>query len=111
MYDLSQQCIDSTVSSVHRGIKLLDEHVPGWHKSVTPGTLDCTSGRNNVLGQLFGTSEEGCIILGSGAGDRDFLFHFGFCVNSLENWKAQARLVDDTWMSAILSRMIVAEAQ
>ncbi len=103
-FDLSHECQHATITACSRGVGLLDTVFPDWWQSINPDTLDCTSGRHNVLGQIYGTSEQGRIMLGSGAGDRDFLFHHGFCVNSLENWKEQARLVDTLWRMGVSER-------
>jgi hypothetical protein len=42
-----------------RGAALLDRHRPGWASEVDPARLDLASGEDDVLGQLYGSFDEG----------------------------------------------------
>jgi hypothetical protein len=42
-----------------RGAQLLDRHWPGWADKVDAQRLDLASGEDNVLGQLYGSFDEG----------------------------------------------------
>jgi hypothetical protein len=49
---------------VKNGARLLDNLVPGWANLVETASLDLGSSSNCVLGQLFGTYEDGLRALG-----------------------------------------------
>lgn len=51
---------------VARGAALLDEKHPGWDRLIDLETLDMTSGTRCVLGQLYGTLDDGEAVLGLG---------------------------------------------
>src|SRR6266567_5538618 len=42
-----------------RGAALLDQHWPGWAHAVEPQRLDLASSEDDVLGQLYGSLDEG----------------------------------------------------
>ncbi len=42
-----------------RGAALLDQRWPGWAREIDPGRLDLASSEDDVLGQLYGSFDEG----------------------------------------------------
>ncbi len=46
-------------TGVGRGIELLDQHVPGWHRQLRVADLDIDDPWRCVLGQLFGSYLDG----------------------------------------------------
>lgn len=60
-----------------RGAALLDQHRPGWERELELYLLNMHSCSNCVLGQLYGTYENGCHALNVDR-IRDEPEHFGF---------------------------------
>lgn len=51
-------------AEVEKGIKLLDEKVPGWRERIDPDSLDMSDCFQCILGQLFGSFSDGSKKLG-----------------------------------------------
>lgn len=52
------------IPAVKRGIKFLDENVPDWHDRVDVQKLDLGSCQECILGQLYGSFDDGYRELG-----------------------------------------------
>src|SRR2546423_13097651 len=55
---------DTAEEAVSFGVALLDEHAPDWAEAIDVDTLTMSEGNRCVLGQLFGSYEKGCDVLG-----------------------------------------------
>jgi len=60
-----------TDDRIARGCRILDEACPGWHAFIDLDTLDISSLRECVLGQLYGDFHTGRAALGLSAVDAE----------------------------------------
>lgn len=91
------------VKRMRKGVKLLNEQAPGWHRKVKISTLDLSSNDNCILGQVFGEYTNGLELLDINSNDetRNGPAHgFSLCSEEWTNeriadmtewWKKQIR--------------------
>ncbi len=56
--------MNSVLSPVQQGARLLDRENPGWYRHIDNGALNLANTRNCVLGQLYGRYTFGAMWLG-----------------------------------------------
>ena len=60
-YESDDGDISAEKAAVHKGAKLLDKILPGWHTKVNLERLNMGSGTMCMMGQLFGDRVEGAL--------------------------------------------------
>lgn len=88
---------DSVEEAVSFGVAILDEHTPGWADSIDVPTLILSDGGQCVLGQLFGTYDQGCELLGI---YEETPTRCGFNVEGQKPWQP----LQDEWTRVITER-------
>jgi hypothetical protein len=68
---------------VQRGVKLLDEKVPGWTDRIDPAELNMQYHETCMLAQLYGSYERGLMALNL---DKHKAFRCGFILNRRHWW-------------------------
>ena len=86
------------------GAALLDKKFPDWAKKIDVRYLNMASAVNCVLGQLYGTSENGCAELG-GDNPRDFLFAHGFMATPIGGLERNLEALKADWCACIERRV------
>lgn len=98
---------------VARGAALLDEQVPGWERRIDPDRLDVTSACGCILGQVFGSYDDGCRQLQLGVTD-DELFEVDTLEAARHGFETYglSLYVDlqDAWDNMLATRVLSASA-
>lgn len=87
-----------------KGAKLLDDAMPGWAGLINVETLDMSGARMCILGQLYGSSEEGCRVLGMD-NYRSFRPTCGFEASSIGGYAENCQLLKCDWLTQISMRI------
>lgn len=92
---------------VARGVKLLDEQVPGWDERIRLGSLDMADGTKCVLGQLYGEYPRAVdVLFGSKYGGLLFSTGYRYGFNTYFAYKFGP--LDREWTRVILERRFAA---
>lgn len=86
--------------SAARGAQLLDKIEPGWFNHINVGNLDISSGSFCILGQLYGTYEQGIDHHLPGEISAYNSANWGFCLGRNESYAD----LDMAWLSEIMAR-------
>lgn len=86
------------------GAAFLDERWPGWWKRVNSRTLNVESCLNCVLGQLFGSYQEGMDWVSDMTGHK-FACRYGFATGTMGNYK----LLTELWVEVLTQRRLAEE--
>lgn len=94
--------LDEAVGArVMRGAALLDEKVPGWRERVNPDTLDMSSDRNCVLGQLYDWYALGLQTLGVTTVIEATRYGFDVAYNVVQRDRTQTPALTDAWRALL----------
>jgi hypothetical protein len=103
---------ETRTTRVARGMALLDQRRPGWHRNINLDRLDIASYTNCALGQTYGSYGHGRERLGFYGNDsRDHGFQISVHTTPIVGWKAEYNALTVEWRKQIEERLDTERAE